>query len=222
MASCGSKSRCCYEVVARSREKVKARCLQAVAIFENTTYRSTTAFLRASQSLVLKCRDTTSLVAWGWILANWLTMREEVVLEIIDERNCLIEELTVLATVHKDCLCTEHFWYLGEDACAALSYEPVGEFALKWVGGNARESVRATAFKTYAEFTYWNINALVLLAYPVHLTENVHAVFNLVTFNLLCHNELDALLVIVAKHSHEVIRLIVLASEGENEHGTCI
>ena len=38
----------------------------------------------------------------------------------------------------------------------------------------------------------------------------------------LCDYELDALLVIITEHSHEVVRLIVLASEGENEHGTCI
>ena len=64
-------------------------------------------------------------------------MREEVVLEVIDERNCLVEELTVLATVHKNCLCTEHLRNFGKDACTTLCYEPVRELAFEWVGGNA-------------------------------------------------------------------------------------
>jgi hypothetical protein len=149
-------------------------------------------------------------------------MREEVVLEVIDERNGLVEELTVLATVHKDCLCTEHLRDLGEYACATLCYEPVRELAFERVGGNARESIRTTAFKSYTELTYRHINSLVLLANLIHLAENVHAIFRLVTFNLLCNDELDALLVIVAKHSHEIVWLIVLATERENEHGTCI
>ena len=63
MASCGSKCRGCNEVIARSREKVETRSLQAVTVFKNSANWSTSAFLRASESLVLKSRDTTSLVA---------------------------------------------------------------------------------------------------------------------------------------------------------------
>ena len=64
MASAGSQCRRRYEVVARSREQVQTRVLQAVAILHDTADGSLTTFLCASQRLVLEGRDTTGLVAW--------------------------------------------------------------------------------------------------------------------------------------------------------------
>ena len=68
-------------------------------------------------------------------------MREEVLLEVVDEVNCLVEEFLVLATVHQDGLSAKHLRHLGEDRSSALCHEPVGELAYQWVGSNSAESI---------------------------------------------------------------------------------
>jgi hypothetical protein len=85
MTSARGEGSGCHKVVAWGREKVKTLILQTVAILHNTTYRSLTTLLGTSQSLILKSRDTSGLVAWRWVLAYRLSVREEVVLEVIDE-----------------------------------------------------------------------------------------------------------------------------------------
>ena len=56
------------------------------------------------------------------------------------------------------------------------------------------------------------ILALVLTGLLVEAAQDIHASFHLV-FHLLGDQKLDALLIVVAQHRHEVIGLIVLASK---------
>ena len=90
-------------------------------------------------------------------------MGEEIVLEVIDKRHRLIEELAIGAAVHEDSLCAEHLGHFGEDGGATLCYEVVREYAQEGVGGDAGETVRAAAFQAYAQFREWALGALVLL-----------------------------------------------------------
>ena len=140
-------------------------------------------------------------------------MAQEVLLEVVDKVNSLIEEFLVLATVHQNRLSTEHLRHLGEDACAALGHEPIGEFAHQWVGGNAAESVRSAALQSHAEFAYGNLLALILLGLGIEIAENLHSFFNLIAFHLLGNEQLDAVLVVIAQHRHEIVWLVVLTSQ---------
>ena len=103
--------------------------LQTVTILHHTTDGSLAALLGAAQRFVFECGDTTSLVAWTGVLTNGFSVREEVVLEIINHRDRLIEQLWCLTTVHENSLCAKHLRNLGQDARATLSYQPVGELA---------------------------------------------------------------------------------------------
>ena len=54
------------------------------------------------------------------------------------------------------------------------------------------------------------------------MSQQLHALFYFVALHFLCYEQLDAVLVIVAKHLHEGIGLVVLASEAQHEHSACV
>ena len=58
--------------------------LQTVAVFHHTADGSLAALLRAAQCLVFQGRDTTGLITRTGVLADGLTVREEVFLEVVD------------------------------------------------------------------------------------------------------------------------------------------
>ena len=140
-------------------------------------------------------------------------MTEEVLLEIIDEMNGLVEEFLILTTVHQNSLSTKHLRHLGKDAGSALSNQPVREFTNERVGSDTTEAVRATTLQTYAKLAYRYLLTLILLSLSIEITENLHSLFDLITLNLLCYQELDAILIVIAQHLHEVVRLIVLTTQ---------
>ena len=140
-------------------------------------------------------------------------MTQEVFLEIIDEVNGLVEQFLVLATVHENRLCTEHLRHLSKDRSTALSNEPIRELTYQWVGGNTAETVRSTALQTYAQLADRNFLTLISFSLVVELPEHIHTHFQFVAFHLLGNEQLDAILVIVTEHLHELVRLIILTSE---------
>ena len=140
-------------------------------------------------------------------------MAEEVLLEVVDEVYGLLEELLILAAVHEDGLCAKHLWHLGEDAGSALCYQPVGELAYQWIAGDAAESIGATALQADAQFAHRYVLTLVFLRFLVEVAENVHAHLQFVAFDLLGDEQLDAVLVVVAKHLHESVWLVVLTTQ---------
>ena len=149
-------------------------------------------------------------------------MREEVVLEVVDHRYCLIEELLSTATVHENRLGTEHLGYLSENACTSLSHEPVAELTNERISGDAGESVRATTLQSYAQLTYGHFLTLILLGDIVELTQNLHACLYLVAIYTLGHEEFDAVFIVVTEHSHEVFGLVVFTAETQYKHSSCI
>ena len=149
-------------------------------------------------------------------------MAEEVLLEVVDEVNSLVEEFLVFTTVHQDGLCTKHLRHLGEDRCSALSNQPVREFTYQWIGCDSAEAVRTATLQTYAELAYRHVLALVFLSLLIEVTEQLHAFLQLIAFNLLCYKKFDAVLIVVAKHLHESVSLIVLTAEREYEHSASI
>ena len=149
-------------------------------------------------------------------------MGEEVVLEIVDERDGLLEQLGRLATVHEDGLGTKHLGHLGEHARAALCHEPVAELAYERIGGDAREAVAAAALETYAQLRYRYVLSLVVLGDGIELAQYLHGCLYLVALHFLRDEEPDAVLVVVAQCLHEGIGLIVLAAQSQDEHGASI
>ena len=61
-----------------------------------------------------------------------------------------------------------------------------------------------------------------MLSLCVKLTQNLHASFHLVTLYTLGNQQLDAALVIVAQHRHEVFRLVVLTTQAQHQYTTGI
>ena len=210
-----------YEVVAGSREQIQAVVLQAIAIFHHTTNWSLAALLGATKGLIFEGRNTTCLIAWGGVLAYRLAMRQEVVLEVIDHGNGLIKERLCFATVHENRLSTKHLGYLCEYRRTALGNEPIREFAYQRISGDARETIGTATLQTNAQLRYGYLFALILFGDIVEFAENLHTSLHLVV-DFLGDEEFDTVFVIVAKHGHEVIGLVVLATQTQYEHGTGI
>ena len=63
---------------------------------------------------------------------------------------------------------------------------------------------------------------MILAGNGIEFTQQVHAGLHFVALYSLRDQQLDALLVIVAQHLHEVFRLVVLAAEAQHQHGTSI
>ena len=139
-------------------------------------------------------------------------MREEVVLEVVDHRYRLVEEVFCAATVHQYGFGSKHFGHLRQYRGSTLSDEPVGEFSHKRIGSDTRETVRATTLQSYAEFRYRNLHTLILLGKIVEFTKYRHTCFHLV-FYLLGNEQFNTILIIIAQHRHEVVRLIVLTAQ---------
>ena len=173
-----------HEVVARGREQVQTIALQTVTILHHTTDGCLTTFLCTAQGLVLKGGDSAGLVARTGVLAHRLTVREEILFEVIDHRDRLIEQLFRPTTVHQDRFSTKHLRHLGQHAGAALSHEPVAELSHKRIGCDTRETVRATTLQTHTEFAYGHTLTLVLLSNVVEFAQDGHTGFHLV-FHLL-------------------------------------
>ena len=148
-------------------------------------------------------------------------MAEEVLFEVVDEEDGLVEELLGLATIHQDGFGTEHFRYFGKDGGSALCHQEVGEHAQERVGGDARETIGATALQANTKFAERNGLALVLLGLRIEFVEDAHTLAHFV-LNVLGDEELDAALVVVAQEFFEHVRLVVLATQTEHEHATRI
>ena len=187
--------------------------LQAVAIGEHTAHGGTAALLRTAQCLVFECGDATGLVAWRWILAHRLAMRQEVLLEVVDELHGLLEELRCLAAVHENGLGAKHFRHLGKDARSALRHQPVAELTHEGVGGDAREAVAAATLQTDAQLAGRHLSAFIGSCLPVEFAQDGSTLSHLVAADTLCHQQFYTIVVVVAQHSHEVFRLVVLAAQ---------
>ena len=61
-----------------------------------------------------------------------------------------------------------------------------------------------------------------MLGLSVKLAQNLHASFHLVALHTLGNQQLDTALVVVAQHSHEVLRLVVLTSQAQHQYATGI
>lgn len=150
-------------------------------------------------------------------------MREEVVLEVVDERDGFIQQLIIAATLHQDGFGAEHLRHFGEDGRASLLLaEEVGESTKEWVGCDAREAIRTTALEADAQFAGRYGLTLVLLGFLDELGEEIDAIGNLIALNFLADHELHTVLVVVAAELLEDARLVVFATKTYNENGTCI
>ena len=145
-------------------------------------------------------------------------MREEVFLEVVDEGDGLAEELLRPTAVHQDGFGSEHLRHLGEDAGSALRHKPIAELAYEGVGGDARETVAASALQAHAELCHRHILAFVLGSLPAEFAQLAKSFLHLVALYALRHEQANALLVVVAQHGHEVFGLVVFASQREHQH----
>ena len=137
MTATGGEGSSGHEVIAWGGEQVQASVLQTVAILHHAADGSLAALLGAAQRLVLQRRDTSGLVAWAGVLTHRLTVREEILLEVIDHGYRLVEQPFRTAAVHQDGLGTEHLRHFGQHAGAALCHEPVAELTYERIGGDA-------------------------------------------------------------------------------------
>ena len=211
------------EVVARSREEVETVVLDAFAILHDAADDTLARLLGAAESFLFEGRDTARLVAWAWILATRFTVREEVVLEVVDERDGLVEQLLVAATLHEDGLGTEHFRNFGEDGGATLGLaEEVGESTNQWVARDARIAVGAATLQADAECRGRTGLTLEGLCVLDDLGEGLDTVLHFVALNLLANHELNAVRIIAFAELLEDLRLVVLATQADDEDATCI
>ena len=149
-------------------------------------------------------------------------MREEILLEVVDEAYGLIEEVGSFAAVHEDSLCSKHFWHFCEHCCAALTYDEIGENAEERVGCDTRETIGSTALETNAKFRERNVLTCVISGDGIKFASYFCTFDYLIANNLLCHHEANAIVVIVAKHLLKLVWLIVFASKAHYEHSTSV
>ena len=100
-----------------------------------------------------------------------------------------------------------------------MGHKPVAEFANQRIGCDA---IATTTFQTYTEFRDGHLLTLVLTGQVVKVTQDSHTSLHLVAFHTLGHQQLDATLVIVAQHRHEVLRLVVLTTQTQHQYTTSI
>ena len=84
------------------------------------------------------------------------------------------------------------------------------------------ETVAAAALQTDAELGDGNVLALVLSSLGIEFAEQLHAGLYLVTLDALGDQQFYARLVVVAKHCHEILGLVVFTTEAKHEHATGI
>ena len=140
-------------------------------------------------------------------------MREEILLEVVDQFHRLLEQFGRLTAVHQDGLCTKHLGHLGQNARAALCHQPVAELADERIGGDAREAVAAATLQAYAQLAGRNLCALIGSSLPVEVAQDGGSLSHLVAVDALCHQQFHTLAVVVAQHRHEVLRLVVLTAQ---------
>ena len=222
MTSAGSECRGSHEVITRCRKEVQTFHPEAFAVRHHAAYKGFAAFLRATECFVLQRRDTTGFVTRRRVFSHRLTVRQEIVLEVVNEGNGLVEEAFVRTAIHEDGLSAEHLRYFGQYGCTTLCYKPVAKHTQERVRSDTAESVRAAAFETDAQFAQRDRLAFVVLGLGIELAQDRHAVLHFVTLNLLGCNEFNALFVDLSAELLEDIRLIVLATERNDKDCSCV
>ena len=122
----------------------------------------------------------------------------------------------VLAAVHQNSLCTEHFRHFGKHRGTPLSDNPVGEYAEKRIRRDAAESVGAAAFQAHAQLAHRNILTDILRSYGENLPKLLQSVFDLV-LNLLGDKHLYTVLIHRAHQLPESVQLVVFAAEAHHQ-----
>lgn len=223
LATGSSQSGRGHKVIAGGGEEVETIGLQALAILHDATDYRFARLLGTAKCFLLEGGDTAGLITWRGILANGLTMGEEVVLEVVDHRDGVLKKAFIGTTFHEDRLCTEHLGHFGKDCGATfLLTEVVGESAKERIGSDAGEAIRATTLQADAEFAGGYGDALVLLSLANQLFEEFDTIGNLVALHFLTDHELNAILVVFATELFEEARLVVLATQSDDENGSGI
>ena len=149
-------------------------------------------------------------------------MAEEIFLEVVHHRHCLVKQFGGFASVHKNSLGTEHLRHLGEDRCSTLCHKPVGELSHERIGGDTAESVTSAAFQTHAQFAHRHSLSLVLRSLGIQVAQYFHTSLHLVAIHALSHEEFYSFVVIFAEQLFKQVGLVVFATESENEYATGI
>jgi hypothetical protein len=66
---------------------------------------------------------------------------DEVLLEVVYDRNDPLEHLLIRRALHEQALCAEDLGDLGQNRCATLCGHPIGRAPDQWIGGDAAEAV---------------------------------------------------------------------------------
>lgn len=67
--------------------------------------------------------------------------------------NSLFKDSLRFAPVHQDRLGAEHLRDFRQDSCSSLCYQKVGKDTQQRIGRNTGESIRSSAFQSYAQLT---------------------------------------------------------------------
>ena len=86
----------------------------------------------------------------------------EIALEIVDLRDRSVENPAVRGAVHQDRLGAEHLRDFRQDSCSSLCYQKVGKDTQQRIGRNTGESIRSSAFLSYAQLTLRIIRPFIL------------------------------------------------------------
>ena len=133
----------------------------------------------------------------------------------------LFKQFFVFTTVHQDRFCAEHFRNFSQYACASLCNQEIGEHTQQWVGRNAGETVRTTAFQSHTKFGQRYIGTFVFRGFCIQITQDFHSFFIFVAY-LLGNHEFDAVFIKFAQEFTEYIRLVILTSQAYYQYSACI
>ena len=144
-------------------------------------------------------------------------MFKKILLEIVDEGNCFLESGFVLAPVHQECFRPEHLGHLGEHGGSALCHEIIRETSQERVGRDAGQPVRPPAFQSHFQFACRHVRTYVVSHGGMQIPQYLHSPRDFVFF-FLADQQADPLFVIIPQRGHEIFRLVVFASQSDDEH----
>ena len=141
-----SKSSGSNKIIAGSTKKVQSLFFYPFTVGQNTLYRSTSGFLRASQRLIFQTGNSTFFISGRRIFINSLVMAFKIIFEVIDKCYCLVKQIFSFTAVHQRYFSTKHFRNFCKNGRATHGDQLVRECTNGRIGCNTGQAVRAPAF----------------------------------------------------------------------------
>ena len=125
--------------------------VRALAVAQHLAHGRVAAFLHGAERFLLERRDAAGDVAGRGVLVDGLAVVEEVALEVVHERDDVVEHALVGGALHQQMLGAEHFGDLREDRRAAGFGHAICDVTHERIRGDAGEAVGAAALQADRE-----------------------------------------------------------------------